>query len=156
SVFVATENNSVYSLNRTTGAVNWSRSLGPPRAVSAICGDLTPNVGITSTPVYDPASGTLFLVALTVQSSIPRYSLYGINAQTGAVTVQVLIAGHPTNAPNLTFNAAQQYQRPGLLLMNGWVYAGFGSHCDNKPYNGFVAGVNVATRATTIWSDQAG
>ena len=45
----------------------------------------------------------------------------------------------------------------GLLLMNGWVYAGFASHCDNsRTYDGFVGGVNVSTHATTLWSDETG
>ena len=155
SVIVVTENDFVYSLDRATGAVSWSVSLGTPWAASSICTDLTPNVGITSTPVYDPSSGTLYLVAMTVSNSVPGYSLYGIDALTGAITKRVPIAGSPTNDPNITFEASQQYQRPGLLLMNGWVYAGFGSHCDDDPYDGYVAGVNVATAATTMWSDEA-
>ncbi len=156
SVIVATENDWVYSLNRTTGAVNWSLSLGTPWAVSAICTDLLPDIGVTSTPVYDAASGTIYLVANTIVNSTPSYSMYGINVQTGTVTEQVPIAGSPTNDPNITFKSSQQYQRPGLLEMNGWVYAAFGSHCDGKPYDGYVVGVNVATQATTMWSDEAG
>jgi outer membrane protein assembly factor BamB len=155
SVIVVTENDWVYALDRRTGAVNWSLSLGTPWVPGSICTDLTPNIGVTSTPVYDPSSGTLYLVALTVQGSVPGYSLYGINGQTGAITEQVPIGGSPVNDPGITFAASQQFQRPGLLLMNGWVYAGFGSHCDVKPYDGYVVGVNVATQATTMWSDEA-
>jgi len=156
SVFVVTENDWVYSLNRTTGAVNWSLSLGTPWAVSSFCTDLTPNIGVTSTPVYDPSTGAIYLVAMTIVNSTPTYSMYGINAQTGVIAEQVPIGGSPTNDPSITFNAAQQYQRPGLLEMNGWVYAGFGSHCDGSPWDGYVVGVNVATQATTMWSDEAG
>lgn len=156
AVIVATENDWVYSLDRTTGAVNWSVSVGTPWAESPACIDLTPNIGVTSTPVYDPSTGTIYLVAMTVPNSIPSYSLYGINAQTGAITERVPINGSPTDDSNITFKASQQFQRPGLLLMNGWVYAGFGSHCDTKPYGGYIVGVNVATQATTMWSDEAG
>ena len=45
---------------------------------------------------------------------------------------------------------------PGLLLMNGWVYSAFGSHCDHQPYTGFVSGVNIATKAHTLWTDESG
>lgn len=156
TVIVATENDWVYGLNSTTGAIDWSMSLGTPWVTSGICTDLAPDVGVTSTPVYDPATGTVYLVAATIVNSAPRYNLYGISPQTGTVTEQVAIGGSPTNDSSITFNPAQQWQRPGLLLMNGLVYAGFASHCDNSPYDGFVAGVNVSTQATTLWSDETG
>jgi hypothetical protein len=156
TVIVATENDWVYGLNSATGAVNWSLSLGTPWNTSAVCGDLTPDVGVTSTPVYNPATGTVYLVAATMAGSAPQYHLYGISPQTGAITTQVAIGGSPSNDSSITFNPAQQWQRTGLLLMNGWVYAGFASHCDNTPYDGFVAGVNVSTQATTLWSDETG
>ena len=156
TVIVATENDWVYGLNSTTGAVNWSLSLGAPWNTSSLCSDLSPDVGVTSTPVYDPATGAVYLVAATMAGSVPQYHLYGISPQTGAITKQVAIGGSPSNDSSITFNPAQQWQRPGLLLMNGWIYAGFASHCDNSPYDGFVAGVKISTQATTLWSDETG
>jgi len=63
---------------------------------------------------------------------------------------------HPSNDPKLTFSGAMQLQRPGLLLVHGWVYAAFGGHCDHQPYACYVDGMNVATHARTMWSDEAG
>lgn len=156
TLIVATENDWVYGLNSTTGAVKWSTSLGTPWATSSICTDLEPDVGVTSTPVYDPATGAVYLVAATVANSAVQYHMFGISPQTGAITESVAIGGSPSNDSSITFNAAQQWQRPGLLMMNGWIYAAFASHCDGTPYDGYVAGVNVSTRATTLWSDETG
>jgi Abnormal spindle-like microcephaly-assoc'd, ASPM-SPD-2-Hydin/PQQ-like domain len=156
TVIVTTENDWVYGLDATTGAVNWSVSLGTPWNIGSICTDLNPNIGVTGSPVFDPATGSVYLVAATVANSVPAYSLFGINAQTGAITEKVPVSGRPTNDSSITFNAAQQWERPGLLLMNGSVYAAFGSHCDGPPYDGFVLGVNVSTKASTLWSDETG
>jgi len=156
TLIVATETDWVYGLNSTTGAVNWSVSLGTPWNTSSLCGDLSPSVGVTSTPVYDPVTAAVYLVAATVVNSAVQYHLFGINPGTGAITETVAIGGSPGNDSSITFNAAQQWQRPGLLLMNGWVYAGFASHCDGTPYDGFIAGVNVSSKATTLWSDETG
>jgi hypothetical protein len=82
-VIVATENDWVYGLNSVTGAVAWSVSLGTPWDTSAVCGDLSPDVGVTSTPVYDPATGTVYLVAATVVNSAVQYHLFGVNPRTG-------------------------------------------------------------------------
>jgi hypothetical protein len=156
TVIVTTEEDWVYGLNATTGAIQWSTQLGTPYKITT-CADLTPDIGVTSTPVYDPSTGTVYVMAL-VKGINYEWHLFGLNATTGAVTLKQRIAGSPTNDSHLSFNAIQQDQRPGLLLMNGWVYAAFASHCDNKPYAGFVAGVDVAQRplATTLWTDEAG
>ena len=61
TLIVATENDWVYGLNAATGAVQWSRSLGKPYKITW-CGDLTPHIGATSTPVYDPANGMLYVL----------------------------------------------------------------------------------------------
>src|SRR6185312_1110266 len=66
TVVAATENNAVYGLDKATGAVQWKRSLGPAWPASTVgCGDLTPNIGITSTPVFDPATKSVDLLAKT-------------------------------------------------------------------------------------------
>jgi hypothetical protein len=161
TVIVATENNWVYGLDAETGQIDWSQQLGTPFATSQVgCTDLGPNSGVTSTGVYDPASGTVYLVADTVPPGAPAtqpvFDLFGLNAQTGHVTLTVPIQGAPVNAPSRTFSAFSQLQRPALLLQNGVVYAAFGSYCDFLPYLGYVAAVNVSTEAVTLWSDEAG
>jgi len=160
SVIVATENDQVYSLDGATGAINWSLNLGNPWPASVTnCDDLTPNIGITSTPVYDPSTGTIYLTAVVDNPSNeaqPKISLYAINGQNGTVQWQVPIKGAPVNAPTRPFNPLTERQRASLLLLNGSVYMAFASYCDYSPYVGYVAGVNTTSKAVTLWSDEAG
>jgi hypothetical protein len=161
TVIAATENDYVYGINAVTGAIQWSRSLGTPYHITT-CGNIAPNIGVTAGPVYDPAvttaapHGLVLMVAQIVYNGSLRYRLFMLDPVTGARLATKFITGSPVNDSSLTFNAAQQLERPGLLLMNGWVYAAFGSHCDHKPYVGYVAGVNVATEAVTLWTDESG
>ncbi len=155
TVIVATERDYVYGLSASTGAVQWATQLGTPYAITS-CVDLSPHVGVTSTPVFDPATGDVYLVAQVMQGAQPAYEMFGLKASTGAVVLQRSISGTASNDPHLTFNATNELARPGLLLMNGWVYAAFGSHCDHSPYVGFVDGVNISTGALTQWSDETG
>jgi PQQ-like domain/HYDIN/CFA65/VesB-like, Ig-like domain len=155
TVIVATENDKVYGLNAATGVVKWSDSLGTPYNIT-VCGNLTPNIGITGSPVYDPTTGSVYLIAQVMRSSGPSYRLFGISAQSGNITKRRWIGGTPTNDSSIAFNGAQQLERPGLLLMNGWVYAAFGSNCDRNPYVGFVFGVNLSNGRATLWSDESG
>ncbi|HWG63377.1 MAG TPA: choice-of-anchor D domain-containing protein [Streptosporangiaceae bacterium] len=155
TVIVATENDWVYGLDSTTGAIKWSVSLGKPYAIPN-CTDIIPNLGVTSGPVYDPSSNTVYMVAQTVPNGSPTWHLFGVNASTGAITEHVSIGGHPTNDSSLTFNPSSQLQRGSLLLMNGTVYASFGSHCDHGTWNGWITSVNVATKAMKLWTDESG
>ncbi len=155
TVIVATEQDYVYGLNASTGVVQWQTSLGTPYQITN-CTDLAPYIGVTGGPVYDPATGDVYLVAQTVPKTTPSFHLFGINPATGAIVFKDFIGGRPSNDPHITLNAADQLERPGLLLMNGWVYAAFGSHCDHSPWTGFVDGVNVQTKATTEWGDESG
>jgi hypothetical protein len=156
-LIVATENDWVYGINATTGAIVWKTSLGTPYNITS-CKDLQPNIGVTSTPVYDPNTGSVYVMAMVKESSF-EFHLFGLDVNTGAVTLKQRIAGSPTNDSHISFDAVPQDQRTGLLLMsNGWVYAAFASHCDHKPYAGYVAGVNVEQRPiqSTLWTDEAG
>ena len=87
TVIAVTENNWIYGLNAVTGAVTWSRSVGPVWPASAIgCGDLVPNIGITSTPVYDPATGAVYFIAKVNDGpdvDHPHFYLHAINPATG-------------------------------------------------------------------------
>ena len=154
TLVVATENDWVYGLNATTGAQLWKTSLGTPYHITT-CSDLTPNIGVTSTGVYDPSTNTVYEMGLVHETSW-QWHLFGLNLGTGAITFKQRIVGHPSNDPSLSFSALPQGQRPGLLLMNGWVYAAFASHCDHNSYDGYVAGVNTSTNATTLWADESG
>lgn len=163
TVITATENNKVYGMNKVTGAINWTRDLGPAWPASAIgCGDLVPNIGVTSTPVYDPATQTIYLTSKVndgADVNNPHWYMHALNAVTGAERAgwPVTIQGTPTNSPGKPFNPKTAMQRPGLLLLNGVVYAGFASHCDYGPYVGYVVGVNTTTASvSTLWSTVAG
>jgi hypothetical protein len=162
TVITATENNWIYGMNAATGAVTWSRSVGASWPASAIgCGDLVPNIGITSTPVYDPATNALFFIAKVNDGpdvNNPHFYLHSVNPATGAERAgwPVTIQGSPTNNPGNTFNPKTAAQRAGLLLLDGVVYAGFASHCDYGPYVGYVAGFSTTTPTmTTLWSTES-
>lgn len=155
TLIVTTENDWVYGLNASTGAILWSTSLGTAYHITS-CNDLTPNIGTTSTPVYDPTTGTVYVLALVHEINW-EWHLFGLNVSSGAITFKWRIVGQPTNDSHLTFSALPQDQRPGLLLMNGWVYAAFASHCDHQSYDGYVAGWKVGTPGvTTLWADDIG
>src|ERR1019366_1560263 len=161
TLIVTTENDFVYGLDARTGAIEWQQSLGQPRPSTPQdnCPDLTPDIGVTSTPVYDPASGNLYVTAVVNDGPAtgqPHVYMYALNPQTGDVQWKVPIQGAPVNDPTRPFNPLSERQRPGLLLMNGWVYVGFASYCDFQPYDGYVAGVNTSTRALTMWTDESG
>ncbi|HEY2316634.1 MAG TPA: choice-of-anchor D domain-containing protein [Streptosporangiaceae bacterium] len=162
TLVVATETNHVYGLNAVTGAVEWSDSLGKPEPYTGTgCADIAPDVGITGAPVYDPATGAVYLVAVVDDGpsvSQPHVYTYALNAATGKVLPgwPAAIQGSPVNAPGDSFNPLAERERPGLLLLGDSVYMAFGSYCDYLPYAGYVAGVNTSTRHVTLWTDEAG
>jgi hypothetical protein len=162
TLVTATENDKVYGLDRATGAIQWTDNLGLAWPASTVgCADLTPNLGVTSTPVYDSATGYVYLVAKVndgADAMHPHYYMHAVNPSTGAEKpgFPVVIGGHPSNDPTGTFNPATQGQRPGLLLLGGVVYAAFGSHCDYGTYRGYVAGVSTAGTQTALWSTETG
>ena len=163
TVIVATENDQVYGLNATTGKVKWHTSLGTPYdfltspyPALRTCHDLLPNFGVTGTPVYDPSTRRLYLFAQVMISGNPKYVLFALSAASGGILWRVRIQGHPNNNRNITFYPAFELERPGALLLKGRVFAAFGSHCDVRPYAGYVAAVNVTSHATTLWTDESG
>jgi hypothetical protein len=160
-LLVATETDRIYGLDPVTGKVKWSRQVGNyfPDAVLG-CGDLTPDLGVTSTPVVDPSTGIAYLVDqqyVSGSSGPTAYYVQAINPVSGAEEPHfpVRIGGAAANDPSETFVPDQQLNRTGLLLLGGVVYAAFSSHCDIGPYWGFVVGVSTSGRQTTMWSDEA-
>ena len=153
-VYVATANNTVYAIDASTGAILLSTNLGAPvSATVSGCNNNGPNIGITSTPVIDLTSQTLYVIAYVNLSGVPVYRLHALSLSTLAdkagspVTVS---ASHTlTDGSTLTFNARYQRQRPALLELNGNVYAGFGSFCDFNfdQSRGWLLGWNASTLA---------
>jgi outer membrane protein assembly factor BamB len=159
-VYVATENNSVYAFDADNGAQLWHVNLGPPvpsTDISSTYKDLTPVIGITGTPVIDPVSGTLYVVAKTKNTSNSTYhqSLHAVDITSGAempgspleITASVAGSGSGSSGGAIAFQPLYQLNRPGLLLLNGVVYIAFGSHGDFGPYHGWVLGYSASTLA---------
>lgn len=133
-VFVCTENNSVYAFDAdTVSNVYWHVNLGTP--FPAPCGDLTPIVGITSTPVIDLNSGTIYVESKLASGN---HQLHALSITTGSEK-----SGGPVTLAPTGFTGSIQHQRSGLLLLNGVVYLGFASHCDQGSYHGFLLGYNA-------------
>jgi outer membrane protein assembly factor BamB len=131
-VYVATENDTVYSLSATTGQITWKDNLGTPVASSALpCGDIQPTVGITGTPVIDPTTQTIYAVTDTWDGAHPssiRHELVALDMATGAMRPGFPIDVDP---PGLTADGgspANQLQRPGLALDGSEVVIGYGGN----------------------------
>lgn len=162
TLFVATEDNQVYGLNPATGKVLWKTSLaGTPWNPSEIdCADLTPSIGVTSTPVIDPATGIAYLTYksyVSGSSGKVRWEMDAIHVKTGEQVsgFPVELAGSAQNDSGQSFEARDQLQRPGLLLLEGVVYAAFGSDCDYSPYAGWVFGVSTSGQVKARWTTQS-
>lgn len=162
--FVTTENNAAYSLSTANGAVEWQQSFGTPFPAEVVsCGDLTPTIGSTSTPVYDSATGTVYFTTKVADGPTPQqphWYLQAVSMATGASRpgYPMVIQGTADNDPTVTFDPVVQMQRPGLLLVNGVVYVAFGSHCDYGKWRGWVMAINVqgAPYIQSSWVDEVG
>ena len=140
-VFAATERNRVVALNAITGRVLWSRSIGRPLTnVDAVagCGDIDP-LGITSTPVIDASTGTLYVVGeVSTGNGVVHHRLVGLNVRTGVVTRSINV-DPPLPSGN---SAVTLLQRASLALANGRIYIGFGgNYGDCGTYHGWLVGV---------------
>ncbi|MGZ6973572.1 MAG: Ig-like domain-containing protein [Acidimicrobiia bacterium] len=162
TVLVATEKNNIYGIDAITGARSWSRNVGVPWNPNDVaCADLTPSVGITSTPTIDPVTNTAYFFDKTYASGTTgpaAWFAHAIDVGTGAERAgfPVRIQGTAANDPGKVFNATDALQRTGLLLLNGVVYAGFGGHCDHQPYSGWVVGLSTTGAIRTMWTSAPG
>jgi len=132
-VYVATEGNTVYAIDVHTGQVLLNPNFGKPIPYPLGCGNNGPNVGINSTPVIDPTTNTLYVMVYSAGRGGPTYQIHALDLGSLAdkVTPQTVTGSHTlSNGFTYNFTATVQRQRPGLLLANGNVYAGFGSFCD--------------------------
>jgi hypothetical protein len=132
-VYVASESNTVYAIDQHSGAILLNPNFGKGIRYPLDCNNNGPNVGINSTPVIDLSSNTLYVLTYTRGLSGPVYHIHALDlgSLTDKVAPQLVTASHTLNdGTTFKFNAAYQRQRPGLLLLNGFVYAGFGSFCD--------------------------
>jgi len=144
-VFVATENNTVYALSAATGALAWSDHLAAPVPAGMLpCGDITPDVGITSTMVIDPTSGTLFASAEALSGSSVKHIVVALDIATHRV-----LWSRDVDRPG--WNATTQLQRTGLALSAGHVIVAFGgNYGDCGAYHGWVVGVPESGVGTVL------
>ena len=165
-LFVATEHDSVYGFDADQPSPEplWKVSFltDGVKTVSAgnvQCPFITPEVGITSTPVIDPKSGTLYVLARTkesrgllsqdafVQKLHALAITTGIEKFGGPVVIAAAAPGRGDGAKNgtVTFDPLDENPRAALLLANNTVYASWGSSCDVRPYHGWVLAYDAAT-----------
>jgi hypothetical protein len=166
-VFVTTEHDSVYAFDAdsNTGANAsplWHVSVLPPGEIPSDprgCGQVTPEIGITATPVIDLTTNTMYVVAMSKTSSgtlVYHQRLHALDVTTGAdkmppVDIQASFTD-PVTRVTSTFDPKQYKERDGLLLLNGTVYLSFASHCDIQPYQGWMMGYRTSnlTQATAL------
>ncbi len=131
-VLAATENDSVYALDQSTGKVLWRRHVGSPVPLSDLpCGNIDP-LGITGTMVYNQDNGLVYAVAETVGY---HHVLVGVSVSDGTIQVE-------RDIPTPDGQPRYDQQRPGLAIEGGRVYVAFGGlYGDCGPYRGSVAGI---------------
>src|SRR6202521_24977 len=141
-VYVVTQADSVYAIDADTGAQLWYASMldGGTTASGTYLpcgrGPGFTQEGITSTPAIDPATNIMYLVAKTVLNTTVRHELHALDITTGyeqAGSPVLITATSTSNKGHVTvFNSKHQKNRPGLLLLNGVLYLGFGSNYCNE------------------------
>jgi len=164
-LIAASEHGTAFAFDADSGATIWSTStLGSGETTSDDrgCGQVTPEIGVTSTPVIDRSMGPNGAVYVVAMSKNPSSSTYyqrlhaldlalGTELFGGPVTIQATYPGTGDNSSNgsVFFDPAQYKERAGLLLLNGVIYTGWASHCDDRPYTGWIMGYSESSLAQT-------
>jgi len=162
-LIVASEHNTVYAFDADTGSTIWSKSMlgaGESTSDDRGCGQVSPEIGVTSTPVIDRTrgpNGAVYVVAMSKNGGTYHQRLHALDLTLGTelfggpVNVQATYPGTGDNSDgtNVIFDPGQYKERAGLLLLNGAIYTGWASHCDIRPYTGWIIGYNPSTLAQT-------
>lgn len=167
-LYIATEHDSVYAFDADANQTLWQASLldqahgaaaGATTVPSGDVGtaDLVPEIGVTSTPVIDPASKTLYVVAKSKENGNYFLRLHALDLTSGmerpgspiAIAGSVPGNGNGSSSGQVAFNAKLGLQRAGLLLLNGHVLFAVASHGDNGPYHGWVFAYDAASLQQT-------
>ena len=166
-VYVATEHDSVYAFDADglQSTPLWHVTfIDPTHGITTVppndtgeCCDIAPEIGITGSPVIDPSTNTLYVVAKTKEVSGGNttyvHRLHALDVMSGSekfggpVTIQASVAGSGdgSGGGQVPFLSLRENQRAALLLSNGVVYMAFASHGDNPPYHGWVLGYDAST-----------
>lgn len=163
-LIVVTEHDSVFLYDADTGALYWQRSMvatGETPSDDRGCGQVTPEIGITATPVIDlsrGSNGTIYVVAMSKDANSNYFQrLHALDLTNGAeefggpVTIQGKFPGTGDNSDgtNVIFDPAQYKERDGMLALNGKIYLAWASHCDFRPYTGWVMAYDEDNLAQT-------
>jgi hypothetical protein len=161
-LFVASENDTVYGFDADNGTTLWQVTMllaGEAPSDDRGCGQVTPEIGVTSTPVIDLSAGphgTIYEVAMSKDANSNYHQrLHALDITTGAeqfggpVTIAAQYPGTGENSQNgyVIFDPKQYKERAGLLLLNHVVYTSWASHCDHPPYTGWIISYNETTLA---------
>ncbi len=170
-VFVVTEHDSVYAFDADNylatplwhvSFLNPAQGVATASAVDLGCASIMPEVGITATPVIDPATGTLYVVAMTEEGSSGNFvhRLHALDVATGAekpgspVEIQASVPGTGNGTTTVPFEPWLYKERAGLLLLNGVLYTSWSSQCDFGNYHGWIIGYDAATlQQSAVFSD---
>jgi len=163
-VYVATEHASLYAYDADSNAKLWQRSLlsnGETPSDNRNCSQITPEIGITSTPVIDRsrgAHGVIYAVAMSKDASGAYHQrLHALDLSTGAevlgspIEIAATFPGTGANSTNgvTTFDPKQYAERQALTLVSGNLYLAWTSHCDEGAYGGWIMAYDAGTLAQT-------
>lgn len=163
-LYVVSEHASAYAFDANTGAKLWKMSAlksGETPSDDHGCGQISPEIGITDTPVIDRSlgpNGAIYFVAMSKdQNAAYHQRLHALDLTTGKelfggpVDIQARYPGTGDNSHNgfVIFDPAQYAERAGLLEVNGKIYLGWTSHCDQRPYTGWLLSYS-ATNLTQV------
>lgn len=161
-VYVATTQNNLYKIDAKTGVIAANRSMHIPFLTADLngCTDINPHVGVIGTGVIDPGTDTLYLIAKTYANQAGgngpqgkpngRSYLHAINVNTlnDNANFPVDLEGTVArNSPTRSYNGGIHNQRPALLHVGQYIYAGFGSHCVQYNFTGWIMGWDKTTGA---------
>jgi hypothetical protein len=148
--FVATEHDTVYAYDADNGQLLWQTSMlaaGEVPSDNRGCNQVTPEIGITATPVIDPNTNTMYLIAMSKRGTTYFQRLHALDITTGQDVVPPTTIDSSIRFPGMgpggdgtyvSFNPAQYKERDALLLVNGQIYTFWASHCDFRPYTSWV------------------
>jgi Big-like domain-containing protein len=173
-IYVATEGDSVYAFDADSntgtnagllwhaslidtahGAASGATTVNIQQSLDSGCTDLVPQVGITSTPVIDPSSGTMYVEAKSKENGNFIHRLHAIDITTGAekspgpVEITATVPGNGDGGTTVSLDGLHHLNRVGLLWLNGTIYIGYASHCDDTPYHGWLLAYDAGTFTQT-------
>jgi hypothetical protein len=165
-LYVATEHGSVYafdadSISGTTSTFLWKTSTlgsGETTSDNRGCGQVSPEIGITATPVIDRSRNAIYVVAMSKNSSGTYFQrIHALDLTTGQelfggpknITATYPGTGDNSSGGNVVFDPKQYKERPGLLQISGTIYTTWSSHCDARPYTSWVMAFSADTLAQT-------